>query len=64
MHNAAINSESKGIKRITHMLGWLLIYTGILTHLQVEAPESSQSTMEDELTLSHLYLHPPPPGQI
>lgn len=34
------------------MLGWLLIYPGIITHLQVEAPESSQSTMEDELTRS------------
>lgn len=59
-----ITVKAKELKQQQHMLGWLLIYTGILTDLQVEAPESSQSTTEDELTLSHLYLHPPPPVQI
>lgn len=41
----AITSKQRG------RLSWLLIWTGILTHLQVEAPESSLSTAEDELTL-------------
>lgn len=43
-------------------LSWLLIWTGILTHLQVEAPESSLSTAEDDLTLdaqTYIYVCSP-----
>lgn len=61
---AAVTSKANSItSKQRGRLSWLLIWTGILTHLQVEAPESSLSTAEDDLTLdaqTYIRLLPTP----
>lgn len=58
---AAVTSKANSITSKWGRLSWLLIWTGILTHLQVEAPESSLSTAEDDLTLdARTYIHTAP----